>query len=71
VEVYGTNRIGLERRGLAKEDLKDLEAAFHLLTRSKLNTTQALEAIAAKGFQSTHVEALVEFIRTSRRGVAK
>jgi UDP-N-acetylglucosamine acyltransferase len=71
VEVYGTNRIGLERRGLAKEDLKDLEAAFRLLTRSKLNTTQALEAIQAKGFQSPHVKALVEFIRTSERGVAK
>jgi UDP-N-acetylglucosamine acyltransferase len=71
VEVYGTNRIGLERRGLAKEDLRDLEAAFRLLTRSKLNTTQALEAIEAKGFQSSHVKTLVEFIRTSKRGVAK
>jgi hypothetical protein len=36
-----------------------------------MNTTQALEAIAAKGFQSPHVRALVEFIRTSQRGVAK
>jgi len=71
MEVYGTNRVGLERRGLAKEDIKDLEAAFRLLTRSKLNTTQALEAIAAKGFQSPHVQALVEFIKTSERGVAK
>ena len=71
VEVYGSNRLGLERRGLSKEDLKDLEAAFRLLTRSKLNTTQALEAIAAKGFQSSHVKALVEFIKTSRRGVTK
>jgi len=71
VEVYGANRLGLERRGLTKEDMKELESAFRLLTRSKLNTTQALEAIAAKGFQSAHVEALVEFIRTSERGVAK
>ncbi|MFZ0960700.1 MAG: acyl-ACP--UDP-N-acetylglucosamine O-acyltransferase [Terriglobia bacterium] len=71
VEVYGTNRIGLERRGLAKEDLKDLEAAFRLLTRSKLNTTQALEAIAARKFQSAHVKVLVEFIKSSERGVAK
>jgi UDP-N-acetylglucosamine acyltransferase len=71
VEVYGSNRLGLERRGLSKEDLKDLEAAFRLLTRSKLNTTQALEAIAAKGFQSPHVKALVEFIKTSERGVTK
>ena len=71
VEVYGSNRLGLERRGLSKEDLKELEAAFRLLTRSKLNTTQALEAIAAKGFQSSHVKALVEFIKTSTRGVTK
>ena len=71
VEVYGANRLGLERRGLAKDDLKELESAFRLLTRSKLNTTQALEAIAAKGFQSEHVKALVEFIKSSQRGVAK
>jgi UDP-N-acetylglucosamine acyltransferase len=69
--VYGANRLGLERRGLAKEDLKDLEGAFRLLCRSKLNTTQALEAIAAKGFQSPHVKTLVEFIKSSERGVAK
>jgi UDP-N-acetylglucosamine acyltransferase len=71
VEVYGANRLGLERRGLAKDDLKELESAFRLLTRSKLNTTQALEAIAAKGFQSEHVKALVDFIKSSQRGVAK
>ncbi len=71
VEVYGANRLGLERRGLNKEDLKELEAAFRLLTRSKLNTTQALEAIDARGFQSAHVKTLVEFIKSSERGVIK
>src|SRR5208282_5010783 len=69
--VYGANKLGLDRRGLSADDIKDLDAAFRLLTRSKLNTTQALEAIEAKGFQSPHVKALVEFIRTSERGVAK
>jgi UDP-N-acetylglucosamine acyltransferase len=69
--VYGANKLGLDRRGLSADDVKELDAAFRLLTRSKLNTTQALEAIEAKGFQSPHVKALVEFIRTSKRGVAK
>jgi UDP-N-acetylglucosamine acyltransferase len=69
--VYGANKLGLDRRGLSADDIKDLEAAFRLLTRSKLNTTQALEAIEAKGFQSPHVQALVDFIRDSKRGVAK
>ncbi len=71
LDVYGANRLGLERRGFSKDDVKELETAFRLLTRSKLNTTQALEAIEAKGFKSEPVRALVEFIRTSERGVAK
>jgi len=69
--VYGANKLGLDRRGLSAGDVKELDAAFRLLTRSKLNTTQALEAIEAKGFQSPHVKALVDFIKSSERGVAK
>jgi UDP-N-acetylglucosamine acyltransferase len=71
VEVLGANRIGLERRGLNPEDIAELEQAFRLLSRSKLNTTQALEAMEEEGFQSPHVHALMEFVRTSERGVAK
>jgi UDP-N-acetylglucosamine acyltransferase len=69
--VLGANRLGLDRRGLSGDDLKELDRAFRLLTRSKLNTTQALEAIEAAAFKSEHVRALVEFIRTSERGVVK
>jgi UDP-N-acetylglucosamine acyltransferase len=69
--VYGANKLGLERCGLTPSDIKDLDAAFRLLSRSKLNTTQALEAIEARGLQSPHVKVLVEFIKSSKRGVAK
>jgi len=69
--VLGANRIGLERTGMSKQDLDELEAAFRLLCRSKLNTTQAIEAIEKKQFHSTHIQALVEFIRNSERGVVK
>lgn len=69
--VLGANKIGLERAGLGKSDIEELDAAFRLLSRSKLNTTQALAAIEARGFSSVHVKNLVEFIKTSERGVAK
>jgi len=69
--VYGANQLGLERRGLSPDDITELHAAFRLLSRSKLNTTQALAAIEARGFKSEHVRALVGFIKTSQRGVAK
>jgi len=71
MQVLGANRLGLERRGLTPEHLAELDKAFRLLLRSKLNTTQALEAIEAQGFQSEHVRALVDFIKSSERGVVK
>jgi UDP-N-acetylglucosamine acyltransferase len=69
--VYGANRLGLERVGLAKEDVDELQAAFRVLCRSKLNTTQALEKLEADGINSLHVRALVDFVKTSERGVVK
>ena len=69
--VLGPNRVGLERCGLSREDIDELDQAFRLLCRSKLNTTQALEAIEAGGTKSEHVRALLEFIKTSERGVVK
>jgi len=71
IEVLGANRLGLERRGLSKTDMDELDQAFRLLCRSKLNTSQALEAIEARNFQSEHVRVLVEFVRTAERGMAK
>jgi UDP-N-acetylglucosamine acyltransferase len=71
MEVLGINRIGLERRGLTKEDMDELEAAFRLLCRSKLNTTQALHAIEERSFTSPRVHELINFIRKSERGVVK
>jgi UDP-N-acetylglucosamine acyltransferase len=69
--VLGPNRIGLEREGMAKEAIDELEAAYRLLCRAKLNTTQALEAIEHRGFKSPQVKLLVDFVRQSERGVAK
>ncbi|MDE3179282.1 MAG: acyl-ACP--UDP-N-acetylglucosamine O-acyltransferase [Acidobacteriota bacterium] len=71
MEVLGPNKIGLERRGLSREDIGELDKAFRLLCRSKLNTTQALAEIEAQGYGSPHVRALLDFVRTSERGVAK
>ena len=44
-KVYGENKTGLERRGFSAEAIESLHKAFRLLSRSKLNTSQALEKI--------------------------
>jgi UDP-N-acetylglucosamine acyltransferase len=71
VEVYGANRIGLERRGYSSESIEALQNAFRILTRSGLNTTQALSRIEAEIPPNPEVKDLLEFIRGSSRGFIK
>jgi UDP-N-acetylglucosamine acyltransferase len=72
--AYGLNKVGLERRGFTPAQLKELRAAYRLLQASKLNTTQALEAIRetiAQGNAGEHVAYLADFIANSDRGIIK
>ena len=67
----GLNTIGLRRRGFAREVIGALDRAYHLLYRSGLNVTQALQKIAADPLLMQYGEAVrvVEFIRGSQRGI--
>lgn len=69
--VYGANRIGLERRGFTPEAIEPLQNTFRLLTRSGLNTTQALAKIEEEVPATPEVKEVLEFIRSSRNGVIK
>ncbi|HUI55832.1 MAG TPA: acyl-ACP--UDP-N-acetylglucosamine O-acyltransferase [Bryobacteraceae bacterium] len=71
VSVFGANSIGLERRGFDKPVIEALQTAFRLLTRSSLNTSQAIERIGAEVPACAEVDELLEFIRSSERGVVK
>jgi len=68
--AYGPNVLGLERKGFSSEQIHNIRAAFRLLLQSKLNTTQAVEAIKAK-MQSPEVQVILDFIETADRGVIK
>ena len=68
---YGLNITGMKRRGYAKEVIKTLHHAFHLLLNARLNTSQALQAIRLEIKDSREVDELVRFIETSERGVIK
>jgi len=69
--VYGANGVGLERRGFPTEVIEALQTAFRLLTRSQLNTTQAIERIRAEVPPCAEIDELVEFIGSSQRGFIK
>ena len=71
IKVYGANRVGLERRGFETAVVEALQTAFRLLTRSQLNTSQAVERIRAEVPATAEVDELIEFIGASERGVIK
>ena len=72
--AYGLNKVGLERKGFTPDQLKELRAAYRLLLASKMNTSQALEAMRemiAAGSAGEHVAYLADFIANSERGIIK
>jgi UDP-N-acetylglucosamine acyltransferase len=69
-KAYGLNLVGLRRSGFSREDIRLLEQAAKLLFDGKLNTSQALEQMASLG-ASPHLSHLIEFVKTSQRGIHK
>ena len=70
-KVFGENATGLKRRDFSSDSVDALHKAFRLLTRSGLNTTQAVARIMADIPSSHEVNELLDFIRTSERGFIK
>jgi UDP-N-acetylglucosamine acyltransferase len=70
-KVFGENKVGLERRGFTKEVIESLHKAFRLLTKSGLNTTQAVERIRADVSDCAEVRELLAFMERSERGFVK
>ena len=68
--IFGVNTIGLSRRGFTPDTISQLKQAYRYLIQSKLNTTRALARIEQDpSLSSPEVRYLVDFIRSSRRGV--
>lgn len=67
--IYGPNLVGLERRGFDEEAVRAIKQAYRVLLQSRLTTAQALERLDAEGPHTPEVRLLVDFIRSSERGV--
>jgi UDP-N-acetylglucosamine acyltransferase len=67
--IYGPNVVGLARRGFSPESIAAIRRAFRILLQSRLNTQDALARLEAEGPHTPEVRTLVDFIRSSSRGV--
>jgi UDP-N-acetylglucosamine acyltransferase len=68
--AYGLNKIGLQRRGFSREQLRALQHAYRILLSSKKNTGEALEHLRHEEM-TEDVAYLVDFIAAAERGIIK
>ena len=68
---YGVNVIGLERRGFSADAIRMIRAAYRVLLQSDLNTSQALDQLKENFSGHPKVQAMIDFIESSQRGVIK
>lgn len=70
-ETRTINKVALERRGIPEQAQKALRDAYKILFREGLTITNALEKIEKKLPPLPEILHLVEFVRSSERGIGK
>jgi len=66
--VAGLNVVGMRRAGMTAEARAEIKFAFKVLYGSGLNVTQAI-AVLEQGQGGPEIDSILEFIRTSKRGI--
>ena len=70
-ETRTVNKVGLERNGVSEEAQGALRQAFKILFREGLTISNALSRIESELPKLPEVEHLIQFARTSARGLSK
>ncbi len=70
-ETRTINKVGLERNGVSDEAQTALKQAHKILFREGLTTSNALARIEQEVPPLPEIQYLVQFVRTSERGIIK
>jgi acyl-[acyl-carrier-protein]--UDP-N-acetylglucosamine O-acyltransferase len=70
-ETRTINKIGLERHGISEEAITALRQAYKILFREGLTISNAIVKIESDLPRLPEIQYLVEFVRTSERGISK
>ncbi|MGH7828817.1 MAG: acyl-ACP--UDP-N-acetylglucosamine O-acyltransferase [Candidatus Binatia bacterium] len=68
-QVRGVNVIGLKRAGFDELRIRAIKAAFRILFRGGRNLSLAIKELESGGNVTADIAFLLEFIRSSKRGV--
>jgi UDP-N-acetylglucosamine acyltransferase len=70
-KVFGLNSVGLKRANVPEESIEHLKRAYRILFREGLTIGHALEKIQKEIPDTKEIIHLVEFIRSSERGICR
>ena len=68
---HGPNAVGLKRRGFSESSMTALRDAYKIIFRSGKNIGDAISEIEASGAPCAEVARLIEFFKTTKRGVIR
>lgn len=68
--VRATNKVGLLRKGFSKEEVGNIHKAIRIVVIGSATLDEAYSRIEKECFASEHIDYLVQFIKTSKRGIA-
>ena len=69
--VLDINSIGLKRNGVSDEDRRILHNAFRTLFKSGLNMKHAVQRVRDELPSTEYIEHLLDFIKTTKRGIGR
>ncbi|MBO5720042.1 MAG: acyl-[acyl-carrier-protein]--UDP-N-acetylglucosamine O-acyltransferase, partial [Bacteroidales bacterium] len=67
----GINLIGLRRRGFSAEQIENIQNIYRIIYYSDLNNTDALSKIMTDIPDSEEKSTIIDFIKSSDRGIVK
>lgn len=71
IAYSGLNRVGLKRRGFSAATMEDLQKVYYLLYGAGYNVSQGLAQIEATVIASTERDEVVNFVKSSSRGIIR
>lgn len=71
IRYGGTNHIGLSRKGFSREVILEIKRAYKLIYHSKYTVKEAVQAIGEQLKPLDEIQAIIEFIDRSERGLIR
>lgn len=71
LSYVGINSVGLRRRGISAEKIREVQNIYRILYQKNYNNSQAVEIIEAEMEATPERDEILQFIRDSQRGIMK